>query len=1769
MKTKLFKQKSHFLTLIITVIAITLCNQHTISQCDINNATYSGIDMGTPPCGTFDYATITAGDYILVDVVSGVRYQFTTCGATFDTQMTGYPDAGGPSVFFNDDNGALCLGTAASVDWTADFTGQLRILITKFFCVGDGTPVDIGVSIVNVINFSSPTSNGTTINRCLSSSNLTLAATPAGGTFSGAGVTGNSFSPSTAGIGLHEIIYQSTYCTQSIFINVIPDLAVGNITGGSDVCAGGDPDEMTIAPSGGSGIYSYQWFSENGTNCPLVSGAAIPGATGPTYDPPAGLMNTTTYRVRVISSSAGGCSATLFSDNCITVTVAADLPTPTITGNSSFCSGGSTILSAPAGYTYLWSNGETTETISVSAAGNYTVTIDDGSGCTATSDPFEVTVNPNPTPIITQVSSCGGSVVELSATAGFSSYLWSPSGAITENITVTSSGSHSVTVTDANGCSGVSSNSSVIIDPTVVIIGHLGVFACESITLTPINSSDNYLWSPGGTTTPTLTVSSSGSYSVEITDLNGCVVARETFSIAIRPLINANIDVNFCNGETTITLTGGSPEVIGDDYIVTNNGNGIFNGLPITHGQSFSVTGLNNGSWIDFTVSDSYGCSYHFEQFVVLDASAPDVVCPGSQPQIPLTGCAGIVPDYTDLLSVSDACNFTITQVAPTPGTILAPGSMGNVLFTVIDEMGNTSVCSLLYNVANDTENPIAVCQDISLPLNSSGTASFTTDDINNGSSDNCGISSMTMNHSGNFDCSDIGDHLVELTLVDAAGNSATCQSTVTVIDPNVPTASGGSGGSDITICYGDDVILNGSFGGSATDAFWASSGDGSFDDPSLPNATYTHGLSDYVTGVILTYTTYNSPCAFATDTVLLTITAVEITGASGTDPTCQGDDGYISFILTHPFTDHTVSFEVDGIPTSVNVTTDAVGNAVIPNLSDGNYTNFSFLAQNGCSNSSDISWVDITLLGPISPTPPLMVDTTLCEGTAHTLLGVPSSGGVVHFYSDAALTNLLSVDQLFLSAGMTGSHTFYATEEVAPCMSTAVEFTVTFAPCSIPCTTPTLTTGTVVCDSITNTYSVTYTSTANNVSADNGATVTPTHVIGIPFEVDVIITASNGTGCEVSQTITGLSGCPTDCVYPELIVGQGVCDGTNFYSVAFTSNGMNTMASEGDIVGNSVINIPIGTPVTITSENGACITSTTVQSPDNCDNPCANAPISVAGAVCATDGSAFYSVSFVTQPGTIVYANQGTVTPNAIVGIPSGVDVTIIAFFTGCDTTTIDIDAPTCPECTTPSLTTGPVVCDSITNTYSVAYTSTANNVTADNGATVTPTHVIGIPFEVDVIITASNGTGCEVSQTITGLSGCPTDCVYPELIVGQGVCDGTNFYSVAFTSNGMNTMASEGDIVGNSVINIPIGTPVTITSENGACITSTTVQSPDNCDNPCANAPISVAGAVCATDGSAFYSVSFVTQPGTIVYANQGTVTPNAIVGIPSGVDVTIIAFFTGCDTTTIDIEAPTCPECTAIPVGDTLVQFCNNAIEEIIVTGTGIGEINWYTDVALTNLVATGNSYLPNNIAGTTIYYITENTSSCVSNSLTVVVIIYEMPKPIIDLQHELCPNIDAYVTASGLGNEFHWFTDNELTNQIASGENFSPPFNEETTYYYIVNINGTCVSDPVQIIIDFIECPSENDFNIPTAFTPNGDGINDYWEIPGLNEKYPNNEVYIYNRWGNLLFESKGYQTAWDGLYNGQELPVASYYFVIMLNNPANEKITGTVTIVKKR
>ena len=210
-------------------------------------------------------------------------------------------------------------------------------------------------------------------------------------------------------------------------------------------------------------------------------------------------------------------------------TCSTPVPQITASGPTTLCAGDNVTLTSTDAATYLWSTGEKTKSIKVTLSGNYTVRTTNATRCQSIpSEAIVVTVYPIPsTPTITAsglTAFCTGGSVNLTSTPG-STYLWT-NGATTPAINVTTSGSYSVQITNEGGCKSAFSVANLVTvnaPPAIPVITASGpIVFCTggNVTLTsPAGSS--YLWS-NGEVTRGINVTSAGSYSVKVTDSNGC-----------------------------------------------------------------------------------------------------------------------------------------------------------------------------------------------------------------------------------------------------------------------------------------------------------------------------------------------------------------------------------------------------------------------------------------------------------------------------------------------------------------------------------------------------------------------------------------------------------------------------------------------------------------------------------------------------------------------------------------------------------------------------------------------------------------------------------------------------------------------------------------------------------------------------------------------------------------------------------------------------------------------------------------------------------------------------------------------------------------------------------------------------------------------------------------------------------------------------------------------------------------------------------------------
>ena len=379
-------------------------------------------------------------------------------------------------------------------------------------------------------------------------------------------------------------------------------------------CFGGNTGAINLTPTGGVGPYTFNW-----------------GGGITTEDRTA--LTAGTYSVTI--TDANGCTGTISG---ITVTQPAAAVSGTTVVTNVACFGGNTgaINLTPTGgvgpYTFNWGGGITTEDRTALTAGTYSVTITDANGCTGTVSGITVTqpaAAVSGTTVVTNVACFGGNTgaINLTPTGGVGPYTFNWGGGITtEDRTALMAGTYSVTITDANGCTGTVSGITVT-QPAAAVSGTTVVtnVACfggntGAINLTPTGGVGPYTFNwGGGITTEDRTGLSAGTYSVTITDANGCTGTVSGITVtqptALAATAASQTDVA-CNGEANgsaaiNTPTGGAG---GYTYNWTP-------GNPTGDGTT-SVTGLTAGAWT-CTITDANSCTTSVN-FTITEPAAID-----------------------------------------------------------------------------------------------------------------------------------------------------------------------------------------------------------------------------------------------------------------------------------------------------------------------------------------------------------------------------------------------------------------------------------------------------------------------------------------------------------------------------------------------------------------------------------------------------------------------------------------------------------------------------------------------------------------------------------------------------------------------------------------------------------------------------------------------------------------------------------------------------------------------------------------------------------------------------------------------------------------------------------------------------------------------------------------------------------------------------------------------------------------------------------------
>lgn len=813
---------------------------------------------------------------------------------------------------------------------------------------------------------------GTTVNFNNTSTNATSYAwTFTGGTPSSSTSASPTVTYNTAGTYSVTLVASNASGSDTetktglITINASPSL---NFSTTPVTCNGGDDGAVDISATGGASPYTYLWNTgatttdlrdlvagtytvtvtdDNGctvsgntqvsqptainvsatttsSTCGAANGSATASATGGA-SPYTYLWSTAATTASINNLLPGTYTVTVTDDNGCTALGSAILGggqavVVTVNKTDATCAGndGSATASATGGsgsYTYNWSNTQAGATISNLAAGTYTVTVNDGAGCTGTSSvtisaPSAFTLSTSSTNASCGVSDGSATVTPNGGSAPYT-YTWSNTGN-TATISSVAAGSYSVTVSDAGGCT-VSTSVSVnnTGGPSVSVASQTNVLCAGastgSITVSASGGTTpyTYSWSGSGSITATASNLSAGTYTVTITDAAGCV-ATANATITAPTALSLNT-----SSVSNVTCFGGN-----DGSASVSASGGV---APYTITWSSAATGAsaNNlaaGSY-SVTVVDANNCS----------ATTSLTVTEPTQLSISLTrsnpGCAtangsatatvtGGVGPYTYVWSNAATTN---------PATALSAGSY---TVTATDDNGCTVVGNVTLSNASGpsvstTSTPVScgATNDGSATATATGGATPYTYLWTDGTGNQVGSSATA---------SGLVSGTYNYTVSDANGCDAVGTVTVSSQGPDLDETI-----NDVTGCFGNN---NGSI-----------------------NLTVTGGTSPYNYAWSNGQSTRNIAALIAGN---YTVTAVDNSGCSVVETFTVG--GPTEIVPGATVTDATTSTSTDGSatvnptggtpPYTVTWSTSATGNAAL-NLAPGSYT-VAVTDANGCTRT-------------------------------------------------------------------------------------------------------------------------------------------------------------------------------------------------------------------------------------------------------------------------------------------------------------------------------------------------------------------------------------------------------------------------------------------------------------------------------------------------------------------------------------------------------------------------------------------------------------------------------------------------------------------------------------------------------------------------------------------------------------------------------------------------------------------------------------------------
>lgn len=1585
--------------------------------------------------------------------------------------------------------------------------GQYCVTVTDANGCSDSTCITISEQAALSVNLSSNNVSCNSLCDGDASAAVSGGISPYSTTWSNGDNSVNSDSLCAGTYSITVTDFNGCLVTDSVTIAEPSAIVSDSINTVSPAC-GDSTGTASIFVSGGFSPYTYLWLN---------------GDTPATADS----LKAGTYSVIVTDSAF--CSAT-FSANVSNL----GAQTVTVSVNDVSCGGncdGSATASVTGGsspYSFLWSIMDTLSTIDSLCPGAYSVTVTDSAGCIVLASD---TVNAgnilagtmSATDILCNGDSTGSISVNITGGTIPYTYLWS-NGQTGSTATGLIAGIYCVTVNDAGGCffTGCDSvnqpDSAMLISVAAASTSCSG--SCDGTAAASVSGGSspyNYSWCDGSIV-PSI-IGCAMTCSVTVTDANGCSsTTSATISEPPAIVLVDTITSPTCgsdNGTISITTSGGTPYSTGYTYQWDANAG---------NQSTATATALAAGTYC-VTVTDSLGCT--IDTCYTLNTPGNTVVTVDS---IDNPGCNGSC-DGKIYISVTGGSPFTFLW--SNGDTVEDPDTLcnGTYFVTVTDALG----CTTTFDTA--VTEPLAIsasftvtnafcglCDGMAEISASGGTSPYTFQWSNN----DIGITADSL-CAGSYD----------VTITDSNG----CVSVFTTPLSNL----GGPDSVTFSIvnlsCYGscDGSVSATVFGGAPPFTFDWSTGDN------------TYSLSDLCVGNYILTVTDSAGCLSVTGADITQPALIDVIFSS-TPPACGLNDGSIT-ANTSGGTPTVAGYLYQWSSNVPGSQTTAAVTGLGPDIYTVTVTDSlgcSGIFSHTLSNSDAVAYIssaDATCFGKCDGG----LTTDSISGTNLPLAYQWFPGG----QTDSSISSLCAGNYTLEITDAGGCKTFqdYTIGEPLPLSAT---FDLTDATCG-QCNGQAV----ITVSGGTSPYNYLWTNNQTTNSATGlcagvySADITDS--LGCLATFSAGINNSNAPAGDTSN-VTDVS-CFSLCDGAATVVATGGVTPYSYFWIG-SSPSNNTNSATDLCAGEYFVEITgadgcIGTVQVVINQPAGLADSANITMP-TCNGSNGSIEVFITGGIIP------YDYSWSTGNNT-----------SSITGVAAGIYKLTVTDNNGSGCSqifTYTLNSESAPSLTVSGMNaTCNGICDgSATVTVSggtPGYTySWLNSALVSIGqSNLTATSLCSGTFYVQVTDTALCMSSIQVD--IDEPAPLDTSLINSTGNLCYGDCNGS---ATAVVNGGMppyNYLWNDGNNqVTNPAVGLCSGNYTVIVTDANNCNVSQSVTIIQPLQMTVDTNSVTEALCFDSNNGAVDISVNGGTSPYTYSWTGPGGFTSPTedISSLLPGVYNITVTDNNFCDTTAV-IIVDTAVSLTINPIADTMicegtggVLYAGNA------TGSGAVTYSWI-ETSSGDTIGKGDTLIINPSTGNNYYYLVASVNGFCAVQDTFRIIVNSVP--VVNAGDGV--TIVKGVTATVGGNptssggtppyDYSWLPLNGLDDPTIPNPVALPA---QTTWYTITvtTADGCIGSDSVEVtVVPLIEYIS--------GFTPNGDGINETWQIDYV-EQFPDIDVEIYNRWGQLLFKSHGYTTPWDGTFNGEPLPIGTYYYIIVLNHPKfPDPITGPVTIVK--